>query len=126
MVYPRERQVECELVAVEHMEHWDVLEDVDVWQRMQLLGILGILGIREESSQMRCVETGIRWLKTSNCDCIAMGGPYPSRLSLMPTLPTIVIVETRSFAGVLGSRVLLNDTAGKLAVGRDAGRRRGG
>jgi hypothetical protein len=57
VVHPREWQVECELVAVEHMEHWDVLEGVDVWQRKQSLGVLGI---REESSQMRCVETEIR------------------------------------------------------------------
>jgi hypothetical protein len=30
VVHPRERQVESELVAVEHIEHWGVLEVVDV------------------------------------------------------------------------------------------------
>ena len=55
-----------------------------------------------------------------------MEGQCPSRLNLTPTLPTIVIVVTQSFSEVSGSQVLLNDTAEKLAVGRDAGRRHGG
>jgi hypothetical protein len=81
VVHPRERQVECELVAVGHIEHWGVLEVADMWKRMQQQEPRAI---REESSQIHVVLMGIRWLKTLNCDYTAMEEPYPSKVSWMP------------------------------------------